>query len=746
MMRRCRVFAAGVVGLGLASGSVLAQGTKLWTVGRYEELERGSTDGVAIRNDGRLESAPATSLLYTTSGNYVWSVAGDASGNAYLGTGGTVSGSATVMRVAPDGTATKIFEGKELGVQSVRVGGDGAVYVATSPDGKVYRVTKNGGPPLVVFDPASTAEKSKYLWDLVAGKGGEVYVAAGAPAAVYRVTGGKTELLFKTADQHIRCLLMSRTGMLWAGTDGGGVVYRIDPRQAGAKPFAMYATAQREVTALAEDDAGNIYVSAVGSKTGTSLPPLPVTGAVGVTVTFVQPGSTGAVSGSALVPDGSELYRISTDGTPSRLLSLKEDVVYGLAVRDGALIATTGNRGRVYRVDLAMTGRFADIAHLEASQGTALATIAGGGLLIGTSNSGKLYRLGGAAKTATYTSEVFDAGGFTRWGRAEVRAEGTGYGMFVRVGNVPSPVEGWSDWVKLDGGAGKIPDGRYAQWKVELGSGQSGVEAVGLNYLPKNVAPVVDDIAVQMGARIAPGTGGMASTTVQVAFPAPVPSGMATGFTLPAGDTGTGPLTAQKDRSAITVRWSAHDDNGDDMMFALWCRGVGEKNFRLIKDKISDKFLSFDAVSLPDGPYVVKIVASDAPSHTDQESMMGERVSGVFVVDTTAPVVSGLKAALSAAGGRPATGKTTIEASFEAADATSPIGHAEYSLDAGPWQYVEPVGKLSDGLKESYQFAVPLDVAASGASAPVADPSEHVLAVRVYDRFENVGSEKVVVH
>ena len=53
----------------------VAQGTKLWTVSRYEEMERGTTDGVAIRSDGRIEAGPATSLLYSTGGNYVWAVA-----------------------------------------------------------------------------------------------------------------------------------------------------------------------------------------------------------------------------------------------------------------------------------------------------------------------------------------------------------------------------------------------------------------------------------------------------------------------------------------------------------------------------------------------------------------------------------------------------------------------------------------------------------------------------------------------
>ena len=38
-------------------------------------------------------------------------------------------------------------------------------------------------------------------------------------------------------------------------------------------------------------------------------------------------------------------------GRPQKLVTLKDDVVYALAVRNGSLLAATGNRGRVYRVD-----------------------------------------------------------------------------------------------------------------------------------------------------------------------------------------------------------------------------------------------------------------------------------------------------------------------------------------------------------------------------------------------------------
>jgi sugar lactone lactonase YvrE len=732
MIRRILVMGL-VAGSGLLPGLASAQGTKLWSVGRYDEMEKGSTEGVAIRSDGRLEAGPATSLLYATGKSYVWSMTSDAAGNGYLGLGGTASGSAVVVKVTPDGKATQVFEGKELAVQAVKIASDGGLLVATSPDGKVYRVASSGGGPAVLFDPATTEEKPKYLWDLAVGKTGEVYVAAGAPAVVYRLPagGGKAEVLFKTADQHIRCLLMAPDGTLWAGSDGAGVIYKFSTWAPGAKPFAVYAAARKEITALAISPAGDVYAAGVGTKTHTALPPLPVTGNVGVTITFVQPGSSTAAGANGLVPDGSEIYRIAADGSPMRLVTLKDDVVYALTVRNGSLLAATGNRGRVYRVDTDGAGRFADVAHLEASQGMAFATVKDG-LLVATSNSGKVFRLGDAvAANATYTSDVFDAQGFAQWGRAEVRAGvAAGYDLFVRSGNVESPLMGWSEWVKVGpDGAFAVPAGRYVQWKAVLRSGGS-VDSVGLNYLQKNIAPVVDEIVVAPGARVTanpvPNAG-----TVQVTFP-PAAGAPAVSFS---ADAGSQPLTAQKDKTAITVRWMAHDDNGDDLVFAVWYRGVGEANWRLLKDKITEKSYSFDSALLPDGKYELKVVVSDAPVHTDAEALAGEKTSEVFVVDTTPPVPGVLSATI--VSGMP----VKIHATLEARDATSPIAHAEYSLDAGPWQYLEPVGKVSDSQTERYDFTVTVPA----SSETVQDAKEHVLAVRVYDRYENVAAVKTVV-
>ncbi len=77
---------------------------------------------------------------------------------------------------------------------------------------------------------------------------------------------------------------------------------------------------------------------------------------------------------------------------------------------------------------------------------------------------------------------------------------------------------------------------------------------------------------------------------------------------------------------------------------------------------------------------------------------------------------------------------------FRAVDGFSPLKRAEYSVDAGEWSYVEPIGQLSDAKTESYDFKVTLESAKDGGAS-----SEHVVVVRVYDRYENMGAAKILV-
>jgi hypothetical protein len=97
-------------------------------------------------------------------------------------------------------------------------------------------------------------------------------------------------------------------------------------------------------------------------------------------------------------------------------------------------------------------------------------------------------------------------------------------------------------------------------------------------------------------------------------------------------------------------------------------------------------------------------------------------------VDTTPPQIQDLKAVVQG---------EKVRVQFRAADNFSTIKRAEYSLDAGDWHFVEPVGQLSDAKTESYDFTllIPEDQARQ----------EHVVVVRAYDKYDNMNSAKTVV-
>jgi len=723
------------------SAPAFAEGTRTWEQSKFEELIKGTPKGVALRSEGGLELAPAFKTIVTTPSTYIWSIASDSAGNIYAAAGSP----ARVYRITPEGQITTIFEPQELQVQALVVDKGGFVYAATAPDGKVYRLeppraesakgakadAKSSWSATPYFDP-----NSKYIWDIVLDNAGALYVATGDHGEIFKVSPkGQPSLFFKSDEVHIRALALDPKGNLIAGSDGSGLIYRIAPN---GEAFVLYSTPKKEVTALAIDAAGNIYAAAAGEKhSGSSSTPL---GIVIANPAQSQPAPGGnpalaAAPGSPAMmtpfpapgagsSGGSEIYRIAPDGAPSRLWTSHEDLVYALGFdQRGRLIAGTGNRGHIFAIN--GIDDFTDLVKASTSQVTAFAAAPGGGLYASGSNLGKIFLLGsGPESEGTYESDIFDAHDFSLWGRASMRSVGN-VELYARSGNVDNPDRNWSPWTRVDLTAGselKVPPARFVQWRAVLRAGNPAprIEDVLLNYLPKNVAPEIDDIMVQPGYHYQPiphGTGADVLVPGQPRFD-PVP-------------------TAVRDRDSIAIRWSAHDDNDDQLVFSVYYRGDSETRWLLLKDDLSDRYYSFDASLLPDGGYAVKVVASDAPSHSPGEALYAERVSSRFEVDATPPVIDNLTAALD--------GKQ-IHVRFRATDSFSPIKRAEYSVDGGDWQFVEPAGQLSDSKTEDYDFRVNVPVS-EAAPPPMAGSTgdAHVIVVRAYDRFDNLATAKTVI-
>jgi sugar lactone lactonase YvrE len=735
-----------------------AEGTHTWEQRKFDDLEKGTAKGVAIRSDGGLELAPSFKSLITTPSTYIWSVAADAQGNVYAAAGSP----GRVYRITPQGQATIIFQPQELQVQSLLVGRDGVVYAATSPDGKVYKIERNSQPVKaanapVAAPPGNTEDqtsvpvdsgykssvwfdpKSKYIWALAEDAQGRIYVATGDQGKIFRVNpDGTNSLFFKSDEAHIRSLAIDPKGNVIAGSDGSGLVYRISP---AGEAFVLYSAPKKEITSLAMDEKGNIFASGVGEKAPRA------TGGTNAS-TFSMPASTSSitiggasVSQGASIPmtpfpasgatGGSEIYRIAPDGSPERLWSSRDDVVYALTLdSQGRLLAATGNHGKIYVVT--GPGQFTDLVQASANQVTALAKSPSGGVYAATSNLGKVFLLGGTPEAqGDYESDVFDARIFSRWGRVEVRGQGA-FDLFARSGNVDNPDRNWSPWSKVDlatGGELNVPPARFVQWKAVLKPGTPApvIDSVLVNYLPKNVAPEISDFTVQPGARFNPiPKPPVENVTVAAANAPPIAKFEA-------------PVPAVKDKNSIALRWTANDENDDDLLYSVYYRGDNETRWKLLKGGLDDSYYSFDASLLPDGGYVFKVVASDAPSHSPQDALSSSHISDRVEVDTTPPQVQNLNAAVD---------NDALHITFRAVDGFSVIKRSEYSIDAGPWQYVEPVGGLSDYRVENYDFSAPLPQATSSpASAAATGTShEHVVVVRSYDRFDNMGSSKFVVH
>jgi hypothetical protein len=665
------------------------------------------------------------------------------------------------------------FESSDLSAQAIAFDAKGALYVGTSPDGKVYRVSP-AGEKTVFFDP-----KTKYIWDLAFGADGTLYVATGDKGQVFAVSpDGKSELFYSTDEAHIRVLAFDSGGSLIAGTEPSGRVLRIsraatkparkdDKASAGpaAEGFVLYETSKREVTSLVVAPDGTIYASAIGEKPRVGVgqaPTMVITNAQGTT-TITGGATINATQGQGQSPFNpfptavsSSIFRISADGAPEELWTSREDLVYALGFgQDGRLLAGTGNNGSLLVID--GRGVYAQLAKAGSSQITGIARSAAGKVYLCTANPGKVISVGPEYEAeGTYESRSFDAQLFSQWGRIEwwgppaagAAKPATAPGeprteFFVRSGNTEDPGKEWSRWFgpySKSGSSIEAPSARFIQWKAVIHDGRpgDGIDWVSLAYLPHNVGPVIESIVLQdPGVRVqSPVT---ISTGQQQSVSLKMPLAPSTGGIVITQSTSSAkfdtPPQGFVHRGYQSVLWSARDENDDELRFSMYYRGENEREWKLLKDTLDQKFYSWDTTTMPDGAYYLKIVASDAPSNPPAVALKTERESERFEVDNTPPVIESLKAGAHGRmldQGRGPNDEVIVQ--FTARDAASSIERAQYSVDGGEWILLAPTMGISDAPEEHYQIQL--------GRLPA---GEHTIAVRAYDKFENVGSAKTTV-
>ena len=710
--------------------------TRIWDQSDLADFLAGTPTNLSIRSDGRLTLATSIRELDSTSVPYLWALAQDASGTIFYAGGAPTGATAKVFSFGPQGKSRVVAEIPGLEIHALAIDKENRLYAAVLPDAKIYRVSKDGKPELF-FDP-----KCKYIWAMAFDRSGNLFVATGDSGIIYRVApDGKGSKFFDSEETHVRSMIIDSQGNLIAGTEPSGLVVRITPAGEG---FVLYETDRREVTAVAEEN-GLIYAASVGSRTAppvvTGPKPVLPTSKAPVTAAGVArsgsappslPPSVGSLS--AQIQGGSAVYRIGHDGFADQIWQSPSALAYAIAFdASGRPLIGTGNKGTIYRIDSEQ--RWTQLLTAPPTQVTAFLQKEKGSAYAITGNVGNLYLLGSEADSSgTLISDVLDAHEFAYWGKAHVHSElrGGSVTLETRSGNLSNPENKWSSWapVSLSNEAGQVqsPAARFLQYRVTLkapsktakqGEMPPEVSAIDIAYLPKNIAPRIRAVeASPVNYREAPSSNLLEENVNDAGSPKSltVPAVGQRRSTLPSPSAleNASAATLQYRKGFLTLRWSASDPNDDSVAFKVELRSKGELGWRVLQDRLTDRYYSFDTAAFPDGEYVARVTASDAPGNIPSEALTGSLESDSFQIDNTAPEVVSLRTEKAGTGRK---------VSFTARDASSWINKAEYSIGGGEWILLNPVNRVTDSQLLNYQLQA---------------ENGRALSVRVFDGNDNV--------
>lgn len=735
-----------------------------WREDTSEEFSSGTLDNVALTSGNKLRLAASPSFYAASTATYIWSMATNAAGDVFAGTGDD----GVIYKAAANGEMTPYFRTGELEVTSLAIDRKtGDMYAGTAPHGILFRITPDGKGAKVF-----TADE-KYITALAIDSGqGKLYIATGGGSGrVYAAplsNVGAAAPFWTSQSSHILALAVDSKGTVYASGAPEGIIYAISP---AGKASILYSTAdQNVIDGLATGKNDVLY------------------------------------AGSA--PKG-ELIKItpSDSGAPDVLHLLQKPIapIYAVSAdRDGNIWAAAGNT--LYSVGADDTV----MSHTAATdvQFIALALSDAGGVFAGTSDIGQIYSLGSLARSAaavdtgTFTSPVHDTKLPSDWGAITWDADSppaTSISLQTRTGDVPHPDESWSDWSTpyTNPAFSQItsPAARYIQYRVVFTGRAAGAQsraslsAVTVYFLTQNQPPTVkmrdpmggDDIygdytvrwagsdpdhdtlsydlyystdqknwvlvkpavrsaapksasAPAAGAATPPGPAAPAPApekSPRAAPPAPpAPPGASSPTAKPAAVDVARPAIVSEDTHVVVVAAphpgagaaAAAGQSPGQTQPATSQAGQAPDAHEMSTSQV------WSTAKLPDGRYYLKVVASDLPSNATG-SLTAESVSGPVVVDNTSPAVRFTGAAtVDSKRQATVTGTTTGKISF--------IVAVQYKIDdQDAWSAAAPQQHLLDSAQEAFTL-----------TTPPLTPGAHKITVEAINEADNTGVATLTVN
>jgi hypothetical protein len=726
----------------IAAALLSASTPTFWQVSTRADFLKGEVDNLSVDNDGRLSLGPPMALLHDSAAPFLWTLVEGGGGSVLVGSGND----GKIFRVDKDGKGTTLYDATELEVHALAPAPDGGLYAATSPDGRIYRIDAAGAAK-PFFKP-----DEKYIWSLAVDPSGRVYAGTGGKGVIYRIAAdGNGAAFYNTRSANVVALTFDAAGNLLAGTESPGRIFRINRE---GKAFVLLESAFREIHSIRVGGDGVIYAVAVAAKGGGASDERPpetaapepvrpvVTAAVSAEITGFSVIDVGAgaadqkPTAARTGPRGSRgaVYRIQPDGLWDILWESADDTPYDVAFAPGGgLLVATGPKGKIFSV----TGdppQAALVGRAPAQQVTRFLSRPNGETLLVTSNPGRLLRLSpGRAERGTYESDVRDTQTVSTWGTISWRGSTPPGGRIevrTRSGNSQTPDDTWSAWSdpyrSADGQSIQSPKARFLQWQAVLVGKEASpvLTSVTAAYLQRNLRPRVTGITVYPPGHVFQkpySTGDAEIAGFDDGWPntRPSPAALAAGSQGGSGGSPLGRRIFMKGLQAFS--WKAEDDNDDKLQFDVLFRREGETGWKAVKRGLTDPLFVWDTVSVPDGTYVMRIVASDGLSNAQTLALSGQAESLAFDIDNTPPSIR-------VTGARRDGGRTVI--AFEAADAQSSIQRVDFSVEAGQWRPADPADGICDSRLERFEIVV------EGTPSVV---------VRVLDAMGNVATARAEV-
>lgn len=651
----------------------------------FDDFQLGVFKGTGLDGKGRLFIGPRIKQAPGPAREYYLALATAANGDIYVGTGHQAgvyrvnipaNAAAPLNPEAKPGTLKEVFRSEQLDVYALAINTNGDIYAGTSPDGKLYKVTTAAGKNTKkeFFNP-----DEKFIWDVKIDKTGHIICAVGNTGGVYRITpAGRPAKIFTSEDAHIVSLYITSANSILAGSGDRGILYRIDNRKAKV----LFDSPLEEIRGICEDEAGNIYFTATTGISSQNV--LKNTSAD----TIVKKRKK---QEKVKVKEKSILYCMTPNGTVEKIWTSQTEYIYTAFYHapSKSVIIGTGNAGRVYRVK--KDGAYSIIYESDSAQVFKIVKNKLGFTLIANNTASITTIENDLNNKGTYISDVYDLEIQSRLGKIYWDAQTPGQtnvNLYIRTGNSIVPDKTWTQWSppfrNPDDSPINVPPCRYFQVKAILNSTNAAdtpyLENFRVYYLQSNLAPQVKKISVK------PPEEKKIKTIV-------VKKG-------------------EKVSPYLRATWKAEDQNKDKLKYNIFIKKRRARNWIPIKEDITINTFKLYTELYQDGVYELQVKADDTLSNPPSVAKSNTLVSSPFIIDSTAPAVTGFNV-------------TGENVKFRVEDKTSIIARVTYSFDGKLWFPVFPKDMINDSKTEAFDFQL------KGLR------SKKFLFIKVKDEFDN---------